>query len=116
MPWFLSVNCTSLLKTLREKEKLLVLSNFSFSHSVFYLFGELSSIPIKSEIVDCNFFKFGGVQKFVIWERVNTVNPKLCITDSSPQILSPLPCFDSEASLNVLADMFYYSVYTIVLN
>ena len=30
---------TSLLKTLWEKEKLLVTSNFSFSHSVFYLFG-----------------------------------------------------------------------------
>ena len=30
---------TSLLKTLWEKEKLLVMSNFSFSHSVFYLFG-----------------------------------------------------------------------------
>ena len=30
---------TSLLKTLWEKEKLLVTSNFSFSHSVFYRFG-----------------------------------------------------------------------------
>ena len=30
---------TSLLKTLWEKEKLLITSNFSFSHSVFYLFG-----------------------------------------------------------------------------
>ena len=30
---------TSLLKTLWEKEKLLVTSNFSFSHGVFYLFG-----------------------------------------------------------------------------
>ena len=29
---------TSLLKTLWEKEKLLVTSNFSFTHSVFYLF------------------------------------------------------------------------------
>ena len=38
-PWFLRVCNTSLLKTLWEKEKLLVMSNFSFSHSVFYLFG-----------------------------------------------------------------------------
>ena len=30
---------TSILKTLWEKEKLLVTSNFSFSHSVFYPFG-----------------------------------------------------------------------------
>ena len=42
---------TSLLKTLREKEKLLVTSNFSFSHSVFYHFVELSSIFIKVKIV-----------------------------------------------------------------
>ena len=34
-PWFLRVCSTSLLKTLREKEKLLVTTSFSFSHSVF---------------------------------------------------------------------------------
>ena len=37
---------TSLLKTLQEKEKLLVTSNFSFSHLVFYPFEELSPILI----------------------------------------------------------------------
>ena len=52
---------TSLLKTLCEKEKLLVMSNFSFSHSVFYLFGKLSNIFIKVEIVVCKLFQFGGV-------------------------------------------------------
>ena len=36
-PWFLRVCSTSLLKTVWEKEKRLVTSNFSFSHSVFYL-------------------------------------------------------------------------------
>ena len=36
-PWFLHDCSTSLLKTLWEKEKLLVTSNFSFSHSVFSL-------------------------------------------------------------------------------
>ena len=40
-PWFLRVYITRLLKTLWEKEKLLVTSNFSFSHNVFYLFTEL---------------------------------------------------------------------------
>ena len=40
-PWFLHVCTTSLLKTLWEKEKLLVTSNFSSSHSVFYPFREL---------------------------------------------------------------------------
>ena len=34
-PWFLRVCSTSLLKTLWEKKKLLVTSNFSFSRSVF---------------------------------------------------------------------------------
>ena len=35
-PWFLRVCSTSLWKTLWEKEKLLVTSNFSFFHNVFY--------------------------------------------------------------------------------
>ena len=61
-PWFLRVCSTSLLKTLREKEKLLVTSNFSFSHSVFYLFGELSAIFNELEIVACKLFQFGRVQ------------------------------------------------------
>ena len=34
-PWLLRVGSTSLLKTMWEKEKLLVTSNFSYSHSVF---------------------------------------------------------------------------------
>ena len=52
----------SLLKTLREKEKLLVTSNFSFSHSVFYPFGELNSaIFIISKVVVCKFFPYGRV-------------------------------------------------------
>ena len=36
-----------LLKTLWEKEELLVMSNFTFSHSVFYPFGELAAIFIQ---------------------------------------------------------------------
>ena len=51
----------SLLKTLWEKEKLLIMSNFSFSHSVFYLSRELCTIFIKSEIVVCKLFEFGRV-------------------------------------------------------
>ena len=60
-PWFLRVCSTSLLKTLWENEKLLVTSVFSFSHSVFYPFGELSAIFIKFEIVVCKLFQFGRV-------------------------------------------------------
>ena len=54
--WFLPLCNTSLLKTQWEKEKLLVTSNFSFSHSVFYLFGELSAIFIKFELSPANSF------------------------------------------------------------
>ena len=60
-PWFLRVCNTSLLKTPWEKEKLLVMSNFSFSHSVFYSYKELSVIFIKFQIVVCNLFQFGRV-------------------------------------------------------
>ena len=44
-----------------EKEKLLVMRDFSFSHTVFYPYGELSAIFIKFEIVICNLFQFGKV-------------------------------------------------------
>ena len=60
-PWFLPVCSTSLLKTLWEKEKLLITSNFSFSHTVFHLFEELSAIFIKVKIVACKLFQFGRV-------------------------------------------------------
>ena len=69
-PWFLHVCNTSLLKTLWEKEKLLVTSNFCFSHSVFYPFGKLSAILIKVEIVVCKLFQFGSLN-FVVWEGVS---------------------------------------------
>ena len=57
----LSVCSTGLLKTLGEKEKLLVTSNFSFSHSVFHLFAKLSASFIKFELVICKVFQFGRV-------------------------------------------------------
>ena len=48
-PWLLCVYRTSLLKTLWDKEKLLVMSNSSFSQIV-------SAILFKFEIVVCKFF------------------------------------------------------------
>ena len=48
------------------------MSNFSFSHSVFFPVGELSAIFIKFEIVVCKLFQFGRVQNFIVWERVKT--------------------------------------------
>ena len=44
-----------------EKEKLLVTSNFSFSHSIFYSLGELSAIFMKLKIVVYKLFEFGTV-------------------------------------------------------
>ena len=60
-PWFLLVCVKILLKTLWEKEKLLVMTNFSFSHSVFYPFEELSAIVFKFKIVVCILFQLGRV-------------------------------------------------------
>ena len=59
--WFLRVCSTSPSKTLWEKEKLLVTSNFSFSDSVFYPIGVPSAIFIRFEMVVCKPFLFGGV-------------------------------------------------------
>ena len=70
-PWFLSVCCISLLKTLWEKEKLLVTSNFSFCHSVFYPFGEFSAIVITFEIVVCKLFEFGRVLNLSFGKGLN---------------------------------------------
>ena len=60
-PWLLRVCSTSFLKTLWKKEKLLIMSNFSFSHSVFHPFGELSVIIIKFEVVVYKLIQFGRV-------------------------------------------------------
>ena len=59
--WFLRVCSTNLLKTLWEKEKLLLTSNFSFSHTVFYPLEELFAISVKFEIVICKHFQLGRV-------------------------------------------------------
>ena len=60
-PLFIPVCSICILKTLWEKEKLLVTSNFSLSHSVFYTYGKLPAIFIKSKIVVCKLFQFGSV-------------------------------------------------------
>ena len=69
-PLFLRFCKASDLKTLREKEKLLVTSNFSFSYSVFYPLGELSTMFIK-QIFVCKFFQHGRVKNFSFGKRVN---------------------------------------------
>ena len=59
--WFLRVCTSNPLKTLWEKEKLLVTSNLSFSHSAFYPFREHSATFIKFKIIVYNLFEFGRV-------------------------------------------------------
>ena len=61
---------TSLLKTLWEKEKLLVTSNFSFSHSVFYPFGGFYAIFIIFKTVVCNLFQFGRVGNLSLGKKL----------------------------------------------
>ena len=68
---FLRVCNTSFFNTLCEKEKLLVTSNFSFSHSVFYPFGELTTIFMKFKIVVCKLSVWKSL-KYVVWERVES--------------------------------------------
>ena len=55
-PWFLHVCSTCLLKTLWEKEKLLITSNFSFSHSVVCRFRELSPAFVTLKSSSANSF------------------------------------------------------------
>ena len=56
-PWFLLVSNTSPLKTLREKEKLLVTSNFSFFPYCFLPFWKTFSHSHQNKIVVCKLFQ-----------------------------------------------------------
>ena len=75
-PWVLCACSTGLLKTLWEKEELLVTSNFfSFSYSVFYPFVQLSTILSNLKLSSANFFS-SEESKIVVWERVNSLSVK----------------------------------------
>ena len=66
-PWFLRVCSTSLfIKTLWEKEKLLVTSNFSFSHSVFFF----TSLK--------NFLLFSSISKLSSADSFSMEESKIC--------------------------------------
>ena len=67
-PWFLRICSTSLLKTVWGKEKLLVMSNFSFSLSVFYPFGYISVISITNENRRLQTLSVWKCLKFVVWK------------------------------------------------
>ena len=59
-PWFLCVCSRNVLKTLWEKEKLLVLSNFSFFHSVFYRSKNFLSFSLNFKLSSANSFILEG--------------------------------------------------------
>ena len=77
-PWFLRVCSLSLLKTLWEKEKLLIMSNFSFSHSIFCPFGELTAIFINFKIVSCKLFQVGRVLNLSFGKGLNCLYLSKC--------------------------------------
>ena len=60
---------TRSLKTLWEKEKLLLTSNFFYSQIIFYPFQGPSAISIKFEIFTCKLLVLKSL-KFVVWGRV----------------------------------------------
>ena len=64
----------SRLKTLKEKEKMLVTSIFSFSNNVFYPSQYKFQLFSHIYFVICKFFQFGPVKKFVICYRVNWIS------------------------------------------
>ena len=61
------------LKTLWEKEKMLVTSIFSFFHNVFYSIKDRNHYHsnITLNFVVCKCFQFGKCPNFVVWERVS---------------------------------------------
>ena len=78
-PGFLRVCSTSLLKTRWEKEKLLVTSNFSFSHSVFHPFQRTFCDFRETQNCSLQTLSVWKSLKFVVWERVkhDKINPDL---------------------------------------
>ena len=71
-PWCLHVCSTSLLKTLWENEKLLVTSNFSFSHSVLYSFGEFAVIFYQILYCRLQILSVWKSLEFIVWKRVKS--------------------------------------------
>ena len=82
-PWFLRVYSIIYLKTLWEKEKLLVTSHFSFSHSVFYPFWTTFFHFHQFQNCRLQTLSVWKSQKFAVWERVNNI-----FQDSFNKILS----------------------------
>ena len=85
-----------------RKGEIAHMSNFSFSHSVFYPLRELSPVFIKFEIVVCKVFQFGRTQKYVIWEDcIENFVKKGAIIALSEEFHLFLQCFPKAFFFNV---------------
>ena len=93
-PWFLHVFSTNLLKTQCEKEKLLVTSNFSFSHSVFHPFWQnFIHFHLNFKIGICELFQFGRVENLSFGKGLICHSQILSVGLSKKFTLSlTLPC------------------------
>ena len=78
-PWFVRGCSSRLLKTLWEKEKLLGTNNFSFSHSVWYLFEELSAVFIRLKLLSAISFSFGKVLNLLFGKGLRPRLPVLVV-------------------------------------
>ena len=73
-PLFSLVCITNHVQKLWEREKLLILSNLSFSHSVFYPFGELSAIFYQIQNCLLQTLSVWKSLRFVIWKGIKKRN------------------------------------------
>ena len=73
-PLFLHVCIISVLKTLWKKEKLLVMSNFSFYYSVFSTFGELSAVLSDSKLSSANSSSLDKSKILSFWKGLQVSN------------------------------------------
>ena len=100
-PWFLRVCDTNLLKTLWEKEKLLVTSNFCFSHIVSYLSKNFVPVSSNCRLQTLSVWKS---LKFVVWERVKM---KICSL-----LTQTLNCFFLKSKLFFVRSMLHMCTHT----
>ena len=70
-PWQYSVDYGEelLMKTLWEKEKMLVTSIFSFSHNIFFFIKDKFRVLDNTEFVVCECFQFEQGKTRVVWEK-----------------------------------------------
>ena len=82
------------------------MSNFSFSHSVFYPFGELSAISTKFKIVVCKLFRIGKFKNLLFGKRLND---EICIWQDRER-------FEKKEKMLITSIFSYFSHFQNALN